>query len=53
MKVIWVFSLLAMMATFMYVYASLPENVVVNENPQTMTISKETFFYIAGFDRHR
>lgn len=47
LKVIWFFSLLAMMATFMYVYASLPEHVVVNENPQTITLSKETLFYIA------
>lgn len=47
LKVIWFFSLLAMVATFMYVYASLPENVVVNENPQTITLSKETLFYMA------
>jgi hypothetical protein len=46
LKVIWLFSLLGVMASFMYVYASLPENVVVNENPQTITISKETLFYI-------
>jgi hypothetical protein len=47
LKVIWFFSLLAMMATFMYVYASLPENVVVKENIQTINLSKETLFYIA------
>src|SRR6185369_5968005 len=47
LKVIWVFSLLGTMASFMYVYASLPENVVVNENPQTITLSKETLFYVA------
>ena len=46
LKVIWVFSLLGTMASFMYVYAGLPENVVVNENPQTIALSKETFFYI-------
>jgi hypothetical protein len=47
LKVIWVFSLLGTMASFMYVYAGLPENVVVNENPQTITLSKEAVFYIA------
>ena len=46
LKVMWLFSLLAMVATFMYVYASLPENVVVNENPQIITLSKETLFYV-------
>ena len=47
LKVIWVFSLLATTGSFMYVYAGLPENVVVNENPQTLVLSKETFFYVA------
>jgi hypothetical protein len=47
LKVIWVFSLLGVTASFMYVYAGLPENVVVNENPETVMLSKETVFYIA------
>ena len=47
LKVIWVFSLLGTMASFMYVYAGLPENVIVNENPETITLTKETVFYIA------
>jgi hypothetical protein len=46
-KVLWVFSLLAVMALFMYVYASLPETVVVNENTDTISLSKEAVFYIA------
>ena len=46
LKVIWVFSLAATMASFMYVYAGLPENIVVNENPQTLILSRETFFYV-------
>jgi hypothetical protein len=45
-KVTWVFSLLAVLVVFMYVYASLPENVVVNENTGTTTLSRETLFYI-------
>ena len=47
LKVIWSFSLLGMVAVFMYVYASLPETVVVSENSRTITLSKETLFYIA------
>jgi hypothetical protein len=47
LKVIWFFSLLGVMAIFMYVYASLPENVVVIENRETITLSRETVFYIA------
>ncbi len=47
LKVIWSFSLLGMLVVFMYVYASLPEKVVVSENSQTITLSKETVFYIA------
>src|SRR5882757_2098862 len=47
LKVIWVFSFLGIMASFMYVYAGLPEKVVVSENPQTVTLSRETLFYIA------
>jgi len=46
LKVIWVFSLLGTIAAFMYVYAGLPENVIVNENPETISLSRETFFYI-------
>ena len=47
LKVVWVFSLLGITASFMYVYAGLPENVIVNENPETITLTKETVFYIA------
>jgi uncharacterized membrane protein YoaK (UPF0700 family) len=46
-KVLWVFSLLAVMALFMYVYASLPVTVIVNENSQPISVSKESLFYIA------
>ncbi len=46
LKVIWVFSLLTVLGIFMYVYASLPETVIVNENPQTVTLSKASLFYI-------
>jgi hypothetical protein len=47
LKVIWFFSLLATLAVFMYVYASLPEAVVVSESGESFTLSKEAVFYIA------
>jgi uncharacterized BrkB/YihY/UPF0761 family membrane protein len=45
-KVIWVFSLLALLGVFMYVYASLPDPVIVNESIKALSLSKETLFYI-------
>ncbi len=44
-KVLWVFSLLAVLVVFMYVYASLPVKIVVNESVQFPTVAKEAFFY--------
>jgi hypothetical protein len=44
-KVIWFFSLLAVSATLFYVYASLPEVVVMGEGEGDMTIPRENFFY--------
>jgi hypothetical protein len=46
LKVIWVCSLLVVLGNFLYVYASLPENVVVNESASNLTLSKEALFYI-------
>jgi hypothetical protein len=43
-KVIWFFSLLTVVGIFMYVYASLPEAVMVREGEGA--ISKESLFYI-------
>jgi hypothetical protein len=43
-KVIWFFSLLAMVGVFMYVYASLPDPVTVGEGSKV--ISKEGLFYM-------
>jgi len=45
-KAVWAFSLLAVLGTFMYVYASLPENVILQESESTFSISREVFFYI-------
>lgn len=44
---VWFLSLLAAMANLMYVYAGLPEQVVVLEEGISITaISKETAFYV-------
>ncbi len=44
---VWFLSLMAAMANLMYVYAGLPEQVVVQEEgTNTMAISKETVFYV-------
>ena len=44
---VWFLSLLAAMANLMYVYAGLPEQVVVQEEGiSTTAISKETAFYV-------
>jgi hypothetical protein len=45
-KVIWFFSLFAMLGVFMYVYASLPDPIIVSESPKIIALSKETLFYI-------
>ena len=45
-KVIWIFSLLGLVADFMYMYASWPETVVVFERASTFSLSRESLFYI-------
>lgn len=46
-KSLWFLSLLALLAALLYVYASLPESVVVQEDgPAIVTLSRDMFFYI-------
>lgn len=46
-KSFWFLSLLALLAALLYVYASLPESVVVQEDgPAIVTLSRDMFFYI-------
>src|SRR6478736_6729238 len=45
-KAVWFFSLLGVLGSFMYVYASLPENVILMESESTVTISREALFYV-------
>jgi len=44
-RVVWFFSLVAFLGFFMYVYASLPDPVTVMDNPEQITLGKETVFY--------
>ena len=46
-KVIWFFSLFALLGVFMYVYASLPDPINLSEGVKVVSLSKETLFYIA------
>lgn len=46
-KGIWFFSLLGLLVTFFYVYASLPEQVALWEEGLTTSISKNGLFYLA------
>lgn len=45
-RVVWFFSILAVLGFFMYVYASLPDPVVVMEDPDRFTLGKEFLFYV-------
>lgn len=45
-KAVWFFSLVAVLGTFMYVYASLPESVVLQESEVIMSVSREVLFYV-------
>ena len=46
-KGVWFFSLMGLLAVFFYVYASLPESVIVYGELETVRISKELLFYIS------
>jgi hypothetical protein len=44
-KGVWLFSLLATVAVFLYVYASLPESIAVMEGETTSYMSRNGLFY--------
>lgn len=44
-RVVWFFSIVAFLGFFMYVYASLPDPVVVMDEPERVVLGKETVFY--------
>ncbi|MEQ8423872.1 MAG: hypothetical protein RIA63_04120, partial [Cyclobacteriaceae bacterium] len=40
-------SLMGFMAIFMYIYASLPERVIIQKGVETMSVSRDMLFYLA------
>lgn len=45
-KAVWFLSLLGFMAIFMYIYASLPETVLLDQGNQITSLSRDSVFYI-------
>jgi hypothetical protein len=45
-KAVWFLSLLVMLAIFFYVYASLPERIVVHEGATAVALSRDGLFYL-------
>jgi hypothetical protein len=44
-KGVWFLSLMAFLSAFMYIYASLPENVLLLEGDSAIEVSRGTIFY--------
>jgi hypothetical protein len=44
-KGVWFLSLMAFLSAFMYIYASLPENVLLQEGDSAIELSRGTVFY--------
>ncbi|MBA4057832.1 MAG: hypothetical protein C0490_24160 [Marivirga sp.] len=50
LKAFWFLSMLVLFANLLYVYASLPEKVVIqDENGEFASLGREIFFYIVTF----
>jgi hypothetical protein len=47
LKGVWFFSVLALLVMFFYVYAGLPETVMLWDFPQQITLSRNGLFYVA------
>ena len=46
-RAVWFFSLIGVLGALLYVYADLPENVIVQQDGiETVLISRDVFFYI-------
>jgi hypothetical protein len=45
-RVVWFLSVVAALGFFMWMYASLPDPIIVMEEPEIIRIGRETFFYI-------
>ena len=48
-RVVWFFSILAVLGFFMYTYASLPDPVIVMDDEEQVVIGKEVWFYAVLF----
>lgn len=46
-KAVWFFSLLICFAVLMYVYASVPETISILQGEEAVSLSRDTFFYLA------
>lgn len=46
-KAVWFLSLVGFMLIFMYIYASLPENVVLKEGVEPLATSRDVVFYMS------
>jgi hypothetical protein len=44
-RVVWFFSILAVLGFFLYTYAALPDPLVILDSEEQLTIGKETWFY--------
>jgi len=44
-RVVWFFSILAVLGFFMYTYAALPDPLVILDGKEQLTIGKGTWFY--------
>lgn len=45
-KAVWFLSLMGFMVIFMYIYASLPEKVVIQEGLEAVSVSRNMLFYL-------
>lgn len=44
-RVVWFFSILAVLGFFLYTYAALPDPLVILDGEEQLTIGKEVWFY--------
>jgi uncharacterized membrane protein len=48
-RVVWFFSILGLLGFFMYTYAALPDPLVIVDDTEQVSISKEVWFYCVLF----
>lgn len=48
-RVVWFFSILGLLGFFMYTYAALPDPIVIMDDTEQVSISKELWFYCVLF----